>query len=398
MKKGFKNTISVLLSIVFIFTATLFPVNTVFSLTASENAEIDRLEQQVKDKEAEVKKLKQQNAEQSKIKAALDSQISSVNAQIELCNKKINEFNAKIAANDAEIKATNDKINASKTAFKKRIRAIYMSGGTGSGIEVLLGAETFADYIALSQLTLNVSKRDKKMVEDMFNLIKEIEEKTEENKKLIESQNEIKKTLKAKESELDEKVGEVNSVIKDLNSSTKQMENQIKAWKDEINTILAPSSADNGVFADGKFGWPVPSCTRINSGFGSRWGSWHKGIDISQSGIKDKPIVAAADGTVTVMRNGCSHNYGKSYSCGCGGGYGNYVVVTHGTFPGDGASYKTVYAHMSKTAVSEGQYVRKGQVIGYVGSTGWSTGWHLHYEIIKNGINVNPENYYVRIK
>lgn len=396
MKKGFKNTISVLLSIVFIFTATLFPVNTVFSLTASENAEIDRLEQQVKDKEAEVKKLKQQNAEQSKIKAALDSQISSVNAQIELCNKKINEFNAKIAANDAEIKATNDKINASKTAFKKRIRAIYMSGGTGSGIEVLLGAETFADYIALSQLTLNVSKRDKKMVEDMFNLIKEIEEKTEENKKLIESQNEIKKTLKAKESELDEKVGEVNSVIKDLNSSTKQMEKQIKAWKDEINNIMAPSSADQNVFADGMFGWPVPSCTRINSGFGSRWGSWHKGIDISQSGIKDKPIVAAADGTVTTARNGCSHNYGKSYSCGCGGGYGNYVVIAHGSY--QGSSYRTLYGHMSKTAVSEGQYVRKGQVIGYVGSTGWSTGWHLHYEIIKNGANVNPENYYVRIK
>ena len=163
MKKEIKNTISVLLSVVFIFTATFFPVNTVFSLSESEiNAEIQKLEQQSKEKEAEIKKLKKQNAEQSKIKAAIDAQISSVNAQIELCNKKINEYNSKIAANDAEIKATNDKIDSSKTAFKKRIRAIYMSGGTGSGIEVLLGAETFADYIALSQLTLNVSKEIKK--------------------------------------------------------------------------------------------------------------------------------------------------------------------------------------------------------------------------------------------
>ncbi len=404
MKIRLKNTISVLLSVLFIFTATVFPVNKAYSLTESEiNAEINRLEQQSQEKEEEIKKLKKQNAEQTKIKAAIDSQISSVNSQIELCNRKINEYNSKIAANDAEIKVINDKIDASKTAFKKRIRAIYMSGGTGSGIEVLLGAETFADYIALSQLTLNVSKRDKKMVEDMFNLIKEIEVKTEENKKLIESQNEIKATLKVKEAELDEKIGEVNAVIRDLNNSTgalnnenKIIENQIKAWQDELYKINAPSSADKNVFADGIFGWPVPSCTRINSGFGSRWGSWHKGIDISQSGIKDKPIVAAADGTVTTAKSGCSHNYGKNYSCGCGGGYGNYVVIAHGEY--QGASYRTLYAHMSKPTVSVGQTVKKGQVIGYVGSTGWSTGWHLHYEILKNGSNVNPESYYVRVK
>lgn len=404
MKLSFKRHLSVLLSVIMITTAFIFPVSTASAITQSEiNSEINRLEQLSKEKEAEIKKLKKQNAEQSKIKAAIDAQISAVNSQIELCNRKINECNSKIAANDAEIKKTNDKIDASKDAFKKRIRAIYMSGGTGGGIEVLLGAETFADYIALSQLTLNVSRRDKKMVEDMLTLIKDIEAKTAENKKLIEEQNKVKATLREKEAELDEKVGAVNKVIKtinnetsQLNSENKSLESQIKAWQNELYKMTAPSSSDSNVFKDGIFTWPVPGFTRINSGYGARWGSFHKGIDISSSGIKGKPIVAAADGTVTISKNGCSHNYGKSYSCGCGGGYGNYVAISHGTY--QGSTYKTIYGHMSRTAVSVGQNVKKGQVIGYVGSTGWSTGWHLHFEIVKNGVQVNPSNYFVRVK
>lgn len=404
MKFSLKRHLSLLLSVIMLSTAFIFPVSTVSAITQSEiNSEINRLEQLSKEKEAEIKQLKKQNAEQSKIKAVIDAQISAVNSQIELCNRKINECNSKIAANDAEIKKTNDKIDASKDAFKKRIRAIYMSGGTGGGIEVLLGAETFADYIALSQLTLNVSRRDKKMVEDMLALIKDIEAKTAENKKLIEEQNKVKATLREKEAELDEKVGAVNKVINalnketnQLNSENKSLESQIKAWQDELYKMTAPSVSDNKVFKDGIFTWPVPGFTRINSGYGSRWGSFHKGIDISSSGIKGKPIVAAADGTVTISKNGCSHNYGKNYSCGCGGGYGNYVAISHGTY--QGSTYKTIYGHMSRTTVSVGQSVKKGQVIGYVGSTGWSTGWHLHFEIVKNGVQVNPSNYFVRVK
>lgn len=395
-----KRFATVALCFVMTVGAVTMPVSTVSAASSSEiNAEIKKLEQESKKKEAEIKQLNSQKASQQAVKSAIESQIANIQSQIALCNSIIRENNQKIAQNEDEIEKKNEETEAEIEAFKKRIRAIYMNGGTGSGIEVLLGAESFSDYIALSQLTLNVSKRDKKMVDDLAEEIKEIEAKSAENKKLIAEQNNIKQTLAAKQADLDAQVAAVNKVIGNLNSSTAQLdkenkniESQIKNWQNELKRINTPSVSDTAVFVDGLFKWPVPSCTNVVSGFGSRWGSTHKGIDISGSGIYGKPIVAAADGTVTVSNNSCTHNYGKSGSCGCGGGYGNYVVISHGTY--EGKTYRTVYGHMTSTAVSVGQQVKKGQVIGYVGSTGWSTGWHCHFEIVVNGTQVNPMNYF----
>ena len=95
-------------------------------------------------------------------------------------------------------------------------------------------------------------------------------------------------------------------------------------------------------------------------------------------------VLASASGTVVIASNTCSHNYGKYYSCGCGGGYGNYVWIDHGN------GKATVYAHLSDLTVSEGDYVSAGQLIGYVGSTGHSTGPHLHYETRYYGERYNP--------
>ena len=99
------------------------------------------------------------------------------------------------------------------------------------------------------------------------------------------------------------------------------------------------------------------------------------------------PVVAAADGTVVATNSSCTHNWGKSYSCGCGGGYGNYVIIQH-----DG-TYSTLYGHMASVSVSVGQSVSAGQTIGYVGSTGFSTGFHLHFEVRVNGTKVDPMKY-----
>ena len=136
-----------------------------------------------------------------------------------------------------------------------------------------------------------------------------------------------------------------------------------------------------------QFAWPVPGHTNITSYFGSRWGTTHKGIDISDGNISGVPIVASRAGTVTRADNSCTHNYPKNSSCGCGGGYGNRVEISHG----DGTS--TLYGHMVTITVSVGQTVQQGQVIGYVGCTGHSTGYHLHFEIKQNGTQVDPMNY-----
>lgn len=132
---------------------------------------------------------------------------------------------------------------------------------------------------------------------------------------------------------------------------------------------------NTSINASGKFTWPVPGYTSVSSYYGKRWGRMHKGIDISRSGIYGASIVAADSGTVTVA--------GTSSS-----GYGKYIMIDHGN------GYVTLYGHCSKLLVSKGQKVRKGQVIAKVGSTGRSTGPHLHFEIRKNGSHKNPLSYY----
>lgn len=147
------------------------------------------------------------------------------------------------------------------------------------------------------------------------------------------------------------------------------------------------SNADYGYTDKSMFTWPVPGFYHISYGVGYRWGSYHKGIDIYSSNIRGAKIIAAASGTVIKVSNTCTHDYGKSYSCGCGGGYGNYCIIDHG------GGYWTLYGHSEKITVSVGDYVEQGDVLGTVGSTGHSTGPHLHFEIRINGTAVDPQNY-----
>ena len=103
--------------------------------------------------------------------------------------------------------------------------------------------------------------------------------------------------------------------------------------------------------------------------------------------IDGADVCAVRDGIVISVNNSCEHNYGKEGSCGCGDGFGHYVIISH-----DG-TYSTIYAHMAHTTVSVGDYVQQGQKIGIVGSTGWSTGPHLHFEFRIDGVDSNPLDY-----
>ncbi len=126
----------------------------------------------------------------------------------------------------------------------------------------------------------------------------------------------------------------------------------------------------------------------LTSRYGARWNSSHKGIDIGTA--KGTAIHAAAAGTVTTVCTGCPHNYpgfSSAKGCRCGGGYGNYVIVTHGN------GVQTLYAHCTSISVKAGQKVSQGQTIATVGSTGNSTGNHLHFEVRVNGVPQNPFNY-----
>ena len=258
---------------------------------------------------------------------------------------------------------------------------------------MLLDAESFSDYLSLSEVSRTISAHDKKMVNDITDAIKVINQSKAAVNEKMTAQNDLKKTLAAKQEKLRQQRSEINGIIASINSNQAELEKDNKDYEaaidkleNEIQAAIAAANkpSNNGgsvpVFTSGKFTWPAPGYYNITSYFGQRWGRLHGGVDISSAGIEGKPIVAAADGVVI------SAGYNT-------GGYGNWVMINHGTSGGN--QFATVYGHMKYSpSVSSGQTVSAGTVIGYVGNTGRSFGNHLHFEIRVNGSRVNPLSYF----
>ena len=405
-----KVRFSKLLCAVMVLSVTLgiyFSVPTLATTESELRSEISKIQNEQKQLQSQISSLKNDKAKQQELKTALETQMALAQKEIDLCNQEISSINRKIAANKAEIDNKNAEIEADKLAFKKRLRAIYMSSSDNS-VQILMGADDFSQFLQLSQLTASVSAHDKLMIEKIVEAVEALEAKQAENNKLLEEQKSVKATITAKQNDLKSQSAEIQSVISQLSSEQNAAQaemnknsKELAEMQKELNAILSSANSNTGVKYDGgQFLWPTPSITRITSGFGARWGTMHNGIDISNGSYGAK-IVAIADGVVTRSVNNCSHNYPKSGDCcgvsGQGKGYGNHVVIDHGRGT-DGNTYAAYYAHMSSVAVSTGQYVKKGQTIGYVGCTGYSTGPHLHFGMIVNGSWVNPMRYYSATK
>ncbi|MBE6808890.1 MAG: hypothetical protein E7524_05405 [Ruminococcaceae bacterium] len=399
MNKIIKRSVSVFLC----FCLTLLVFNSTNWITSADTAgslrdDIAALQKESQKLEAEIQRLKNDKKDQATILAAIQKKIANIQAQVLRCNQEINSINAKIAANKKEIDAKNTEIEASKLEFKKRLRAIYMSN-SGSNIQILLGADDFSDFLQLSQLTASVSARDKRMIEDMIAVIKELEAKNAENQKLLDEQVAVRATVVAAQKELEAEEAAAQSIYDSIAADQKQAEKDnanveaiIKEKTNYLNKLLYGGSSTSFINSKVGFVWPVPSCQNITSYYGPRWGTMHRGIDISGGGIFGKPIVAITDGTVYEVYNSCPHK-DRGSRCRCGSGWGNHVAIDHGYVQGE--RIKAMYAHMNTTAVSNGQHVKQGQVIGYVGTTGDSTGYHLHFGIMRNNEGyVDPMNYY----
>ncbi len=388
--KSFKRVLAVLMCVLIV---AVVPLSASAMTEQEMKNEINRLEKEAESLKADINDLKNKKASQQKIKDALDRQINNLQSQINVCIDRINKVEEEIAESEAKIKEKNVEIEESKTLFKKRIRAIYMSN-TGSNIQILLGAENFADFLALSELTRDVSARDKQLIADIVKTIDEIQEEIKKNEERIVEQNKIKKELDEKQAVLEKQAAEIQGIIKDISTDQNKLQtdlNKIERDKDRyMENLIQQSGGSSGKYDGSAFMWPLPGHYILTSGFGPRWGRKHSGIDISGYSVANAKIVAAASGTVYDTENYCQHNY-PSF-CGCGGGWGRYVILDNGR-GSDGKTYHTVYAHMSRTAVSLKQKVVKGQVIGYVGNTGNSTGAHLHFEVWVNQTRVDPEDY-----
>ncbi len=249
--------------------------------------------------------------------------------------------------------------------------------------EQIIRAQEEAKKRAEEKAKKEAEEKAKKEAEEKAR--KEAEEKAQkeaEEKARKEAEEKAKKEAEEKaRKEAEEKARQATESVANAPAQSAPVET---APAETAPAVTADNSSNSNYDGD-SFGWPCPEHYYISSGYGARWGTLHKGIDIAQNQGAD--VVASRSGTVIKTYNECTHNYGKSENC-CGNGYGNYAIILH-----DDGTYSTLYGHMQKVVVSVGDYVTKGTTIGYVGTTGWSTGYHLHFEIRKDGVAVDPSDY-----
>ncbi len=383
LPKHSHRLLSVLLALVLVITGTV--VISSPAGAASYQDQIKDLEKKQDALKEQIDDLQDDINEQEKLKAALQQRIDVVQGQIDIYNDQISGLQNKINAMEEEKSTIEADLQKSKDTFLARIRAMYMAGND-SPLAVLLGADDFGDYLYQTELLTTVTEYDNKVMDKMredINRINALEAEVEKEKQGI---LDLRKVVDVKRAELGDDMKALNKIIGNLESQQSKLEFDVKEYQKQIDALEKKIQAatdkgknENIQFSGGQFKWPCPGYYYISSGYGYRWGRLHKGVDIAGSNIYGKPIVAAADGVVSLV------DYNS-------GGYGYYVMVNHGNKSGN--NYVTLYAHMSKQAARVGQKVKAGDIIGYVGSTGRSTGPHLHFEIRVNGTAQNPMNFF----
>ena len=357
--------------------------------------------------------IQQQVNQQNAAKADAETVIGSVSEQLRQIEEQLRQATAElgtikeqrvavendITLNERQLAEAQKRLEGRESVFYKRVRDIYINGRL-SYLDVVIGSKDFSDFAN----RLEVLKR---IIDSDITLINEIKKERadiEAHKQKLEADRaklvELEKAALAKQAEIEQKKAERNVVlqkaqndratamqaIEELNASSAQVSAMLKERQAARAAAAAAAAAaaqssggqgasDNWVQGTGQLGWPVSG--EITSPYGYRvhpiWGTtiYHSGIDI---GVDEGTPVHAADGGVVVWS-------------GWMGGYGYAVVIDHGN------GLSTLYGHNSELAVDEGQSVAKGQVISYAGSTGNSTGPHVHFEVRVNGDSVDPMGY-----
>lgn len=398
MKFKLRSALSIFLILIVVFTTFAATANVTASADAISDAKQQleankKKEQELNNKIAAAKKDKNKQLE---LKELYDQQIYNYQKKIDLCNSLIAAYKAEIVASEKKIELANAEIYDTKEQFKKRLRSLYISN-TNNSLQVIMGAESFSDFLIRLELTKCISAQDGSLIDKLTETISVINEEIKANKVRQEEQNAIASELKGDKSKYDNAVAGVNAVIKDINKDINKAESDKKALQEQndyLNALIQGGDVD-AVF-DGKFTWPVPGHYYVSSPWNcncSLHKGNHKGIDIAGGNIRGKNIVAAASGWVTKYVNSCTHDYYKTSSCGCGSGFGNHVRLSHGRYKG--SSYLTIYGHMKNvvSGMKNDKYYSRGQVIGYVGTTGFSAGNHLHFAVSVDGAYKNPNNY-----
>ncbi|MEN6462318.1 MAG: peptidoglycan DD-metalloendopeptidase family protein [Syntrophomonas sp.] len=370
-----KHKVVAVLAMLAFMISCIFPVYA--DNTSQQLQEVDRQIQQQKAKLNSTKK-----KEKSIINdiSNIDRNINQTQQSITTTSERIAYLENNISETEAEIEKLEEDLDEKNDVLSERLVYIYEEGDI-SYLEVLLSATDIKDFLTRYDMLNSIVSQDVELIESINQQRKELDTKKSNlevsKRELVsikENQEIQKETLANQKKEKASTLTGVQKEAKTYAQALQELEQTSRALEEMIRRAQAGSSAQIGT---GTYTWPAPGYSSITSSFGMRYHpilkvrKLHTGVDI---GAPYGASIVAADG-------------GKVISAGWAGGYGQAVIIDHG------GGMSTLYAHQSKMLVSAGQTVNKGQVIGKVGSTGWSTGAHLHFEVRKNGTPVNPMGY-----
>jgi murein DD-endopeptidase MepM/ murein hydrolase activator NlpD len=404
-KTGNRGAVLILAAALGILPVAAPGISPVTALAATKK-DVDDAKGKISSLEEEKKKAEAAIQELEGLKSNTETYVRQLDSQVDSLGQEVSRLEGDIAGKTQSIGETTEKLKEAEVteqeqyeSMKLRIKYMYENGDS-SYLNLLLESRSVSELLNRAEYVSKISEYDREML-DQYVATKEgiaaDKQKLEEEKEELEDlksqteakQNAVELLLNEKSQELER----VNAQIGEKTAEAEAYEKDIKAQEDAIRRIeeelrRQEEEARKAAEAAGKtyntvslgninFIWPCPSSSRITSAFGSRTSptegasSNHKGIDIGAS--TGSNILAAADGTVSIAT--------YSYSA------GNYIMLNHG------GGVTTVYMHCSSLLVSPGETVKKGQVIAKVGSTGYSTGPHLHFGIRYNGSYVNPSSY-----
>ena len=334
--------------------------------------------------------------------AQIDSEVVSYSKDLAGIEEQIADVEDRLEQLEKDLEDANENYSIVNSTYANRLRSIY-ENGIPSIFELIITSNGFTDLMVKLNIYSMILEHDKTLMntyQDRQNYINYIKGDIELDKKQLEALQqgleEVKADLEEKRvekvdkmTELEQKQGELQNAAELLTQKRKQavadIDNEMAKVIDEVAEQI--KNGTSATFTGTDFAYPTPGFTIITTRFGEVYnlvdpaGSAHTGADIAGAGINCTPIYAIQSGTVTT--SGYS-NYG----------YGNYIIINHGECTNDNSSYISLYGHCSSLAVEEGQVVEKGQLIGYVGTTGNSTGPHLHLEVRVNGTRVDPLQFF----
>jgi len=338
------------------------------------NSQLENLKNSIKQVDKEKKNVAEEIAE-------LEQKLSEAQKELAATEAKLKETQAKLESTMKELKQAEERVEEQKDDLNTRMRTMYKTGPVDY-IEVILGASSFSDFLTRLDMVERIIEADKSLLAEFRARKEEVAQKKselEEQQRLIEAQrnsiNERRAQIVAYRGDRQRLMAKLEEQKREYERQQDQLERDAENLRRKI--LAWEMQNKKGFFGTGEFRWPVPSSSYVTSDFGWRihpiykTRRFHDGIDIAAAMGAD--VLAADDGEVI---------FAGSY-----GGYGNTIIVSHG------GGISTQYSHLSKILVGVGKQVIKGDKIGLVGSTGLSTGPHLHFSVIRDGQAVSPWNW-----